>query len=206
MNPAFSCMLFDVDNTLIDTDSLIMQAIAKVNPRFEQVAAKELRSTSFQSIMRRSSIPGVQTLYRTWYSRLAKTAKLFALDTPVVLSRLRYRSVRLGVVTSSPRWAVTLLLASCGISSYFSHCLITYGTCRRRKPYPDPILNAISRLSCRPDEAMYVGDADCDALASRNAGVCFGLATWGRKVDQRLAAKYHAIRLTEIRDLLNYAP
>ena len=74
------------------------------------------------------------------------------------------------------------------------------------KPHPDPVLNAMSRLSCRPNEVLFVGDAEQDALASKDAGVCFGLATWGRKVDHRLAAICRSVKLNRIRDLLRYAP
>jgi len=203
---AFSCMLFDVDNTLIDTEPLILRTLKHISPRIDHTATMAIRSSSPQKILRTLGHPGARAIYRKWYTRMARTAKLLEPDTSTALMELRDRGVQLGVVTSSPRWAVDLLLANCGISKFFSNCLVTYGTCRRRKPHPDPVLNAISKLSCRSDEVLFVGDAEQDALASKNAGVCFGLATWGRKVDHQLANIYHSIKLNYIRDLLRYAP
>lgn len=203
---SFSCMLFDVDNTLIDTGPLILWALKHVSPRAVRKGTMEaLRTSSPQRILRALGLPGAREAYRKWYTCLGRTAQLLDSNTPAVLEKLRGRGVRLGVVTSSPKWAADLLLTHCDIREYFRNCLVTYGTCRRRKPHPDPIHSAMSKLSCCPDEVLFVGDSRNDVLAAKNAGVCFGLATWGRNVDHRLASICRSVHLRQIRDLLRYA-
>jgi len=43
----------------------------------------------------------------------------------------------------------------------------------RPKPHPDVLLKALERFGARPEEALYVGDAELDREAARAAGVGF---------------------------------
>lgn len=201
----FACMLFDLDNTLVDTKPLVLAAIQRAPRRVTRPTAKEAGSGTSRWGWLRARQEGPTSPCRTHYARLLRTVGLLDPDAPQVLSQLRTRGVRLGLVTSSPRWVVDAVLPRCGLTGYFSRCIITYGTCRRHKPHPDPVLRALSKLSCRADETMYVGDSEDDALASGGAGASFALATWGRGVDRLLAGRVRAVALETIRDLLQYA-
>lgn len=48
-----------------------------------------------------------------------------------------------------------------------------------KKPAPDMIREALRRLDCRPDEAVYIGDSEVDELTADNAGLPVVLVTWG---------------------------
>jgi phosphoglycolate phosphatase len=49
----------------------------------------------------------------------------------------------------------------------------------RRKPAPDMVYEALRRLGCRPDEAVYVGDTEVDYLTATNSGCTPLLVSWG---------------------------
>ena len=49
----------------------------------------------------------------------------------------------------------------------------------RRKPAPDMVREALRRLGCRPDEAVYVGDTEVDYLTAVNSGCAPLLVSWG---------------------------
>lgn len=49
----------------------------------------------------------------------------------------------------------------------------------RRKPAPDMVYEALRRLGCRPEEAVYVGDTEVDYLTATNSGCTPLLVSWG---------------------------
>ena len=57
--------------------------------------------------------------------------------------------------------------------------VIDYGVTSRRKPQPDPLLEACRRIGCAPDRAWYVGDDPNDAKAAAAAQMPFAWASWG---------------------------
>ncbi len=58
----------------------------------------------------------------------------------------------------------------------------------RLKPAPDMILDALSRLKVRADEAVFVGDGDTDIIAAKNAGVPCISVSYGYKTEEFLKA------------------
>ena len=55
----------------------------------------------------------------------------------------------------------------------------TPNSCFRGKPAPDHLLSAIAELNIDPKDALYVGDAEVDAMAALRAGVDYCHANWG---------------------------
>ncbi|MEW6488072.1 MAG: HAD family phosphatase [Thermodesulfobacteriota bacterium] len=51
--------------------------------------------------------------------------------------------------------------------------VVTSRDVARPKPYPDVLLRALEHFGARPEEALYVGDAELDREAARAAGVGF---------------------------------
>jgi HAD superfamily hydrolase (TIGR01509 family) len=156
----YSCVLFDLDDTLVDTQALVRKA-------WERCGGP--------------SLPRAEQAYRAQYARLVRTeAKLLDPATPRVLAILAERGVRLGVVTSAPRCFAVPILGATGLLRLFDACLVTRETCGRQKPAPHPIRRALELLAHPPSRALYIGDAPDDALASRRCGIHFGLAGWAR--------------------------
>ena len=65
-----------------------------------------------------------------------------------------------------------------GLDIYMKTAVLANDT-TKHKPDPEPILLCLKRLGVAPEHAIYIGDAASDYVASRNAGVDFGYATWG---------------------------
>lgn len=49
--------------------------------------------------------------------------------------------------------------------------IVTFDDTDKHKPDPDPIELALEKLNIKPDEAVYIGDAETDFLSARAAGV-----------------------------------
>ena len=57
--------------------------------------------------------------------------------------------------------------------------IVSGDTCARSKPYPDSILHACNVLDIAPEDTWYVGDADRDIVAGREAGCTTVGAAYG---------------------------
>jgi HAD superfamily hydrolase (TIGR01549 family) len=170
-----------------------------------ETALKNLRSLSPNKLIKKLGGQGTVADYWRCYQRLAETdAKLFSHDTLDCLKSLRDKGVHLGIVTSSRESIAVTLLQSRGIYDLFNHCLIAYGSCSKRKPHGEPILLALERLAHPTIGAIYIGDAERDALAARNAGIHFGLARWAQLIDNDFENLSSDIELTRISELLGY--
>lgn len=58
------------------------------------------------------------------------------------------------------------------LESYFK-AMVAYEDTQNHKPNPKPLLLAASQLGVRPQECIYVGDAESDLVAAHAAGMKF---------------------------------
>jgi len=89
-------------------------------------------------------------------------------ETMGVLSK-RYK---LGIVTGRTQSGVDELFKFTGLKGLFSTS-VCYEDYSKPKPDPESLLITISRLKIKPDEAIYVGDAETDMIAAEKAGINF---------------------------------
>jgi phosphoglycolate phosphatase len=76
----------------------------------------------------------------------------------------------LAICTNKPERLSKLLLAELGLGEHFVS-LIGGDSLTRRKPYAEPLLEAIARAGCTPAETVMVGDSVTDIQTARAAGV-----------------------------------
>jgi HAD superfamily hydrolase (TIGR01509 family) len=194
-----------LDNTLVDTDPMIRRALERCGcSQASEISESDLHSFSPNELLKRAGRADAAGRYWQLYGALAKgESKLLDPKTPAVLSELQARSVKLGLVTSSPKSVTAAMLSTCGIAEQFASCMVTYGTCNRRKPFPDPILAALKLLRHPAARAIYIGDAPKDADASRAAGTHFGFAGWARVPKEEMDALKPDRMFAEIADILS---
>ncbi len=77
------------------------------------------------------------------------------------------KKFRLGIVTSRKTMEILDYLR---IREHFE-AIVGYHDSANHKPHPEPILLALERLRVRPEEAVYVGDAQSDMEAGKAADV-----------------------------------
>ncbi|MGQ0428691.1 MAG: phosphoglycolate phosphatase [Gammaproteobacteria bacterium] len=95
-----------------------------------------------------------------------------------VLAALERAGVRWGVVTNKPGWLTVPLLEQLGLAAR-SACIVAGDTLPERKPHPLPLLHAAGLLGLEPRECLYLGDAERDVQAARNAGMIPLVAGFG---------------------------
>jgi sugar-phosphatase len=176
-------LLFDLDGTLVDTESHTDRAI-------EAVAAHHG--------IRGFSLPQTETRGRTWPHVAAAMRTQAGIDAPVAVladELLTYwnaatvdvkpipgapdalrsaaeLALRIAVVSSSPLAVIRRLVAGLGVLD-----LVDAGACvggdgvSKGKPDPEGFLTAAHRLSVDPGEALVFEDSRAGLLAARAAGM-----------------------------------
>ena len=95
-----------------------------------------------------------------------------------VVDQIRNLGLRTAVLTNSGRHAVDIITRKIPLIHHFE-IIQTRSESNRPKPYPDGIHEVIDRLGITIDEAIYVGDATIDGVASKKAGIEFWGVTTG---------------------------
>jgi N-acetyl-D-muramate 6-phosphate phosphatase len=95
-----------------------------------------------------------------------------------VLAAVEQAGMRWGIVTNKPGWLTMPLLEQLGLAAR-SGCVVSGDTLAERKPHPLPLLHAAGLLGLAPRECVYVGDAERDVQAARNAGMIPLVAGFG---------------------------
>lgn len=97
---------------------------------------------------------------------------------PEVLDHCERRGIPWGVVTNKPGWLTVPLIESLGLASRVA-CVVSGDTLAQRKPHPLPIRFACERMGVDPQRCIFVGDAERDVRAGRDAGTTTLAALFG---------------------------
>ena len=73
----------------------------------------------------------------------------------------------------------------------------------QRKPSPDAAFAIMKELGVSPEETMYIGDSDVDAITARNAGISFCGVSWGFRPVEELKREGAKIIADTPADILN---
>ena len=94
------------------------------------------------------------------------------------LARMRQAGLRLACVTNKVMRFTRPLLEKTDLARFFD-TVVTGDEVVRRKPHPEPFLQACRRLGAEPSETVVVGDSANDAQGARAAGCRVLLVPYG---------------------------
>jgi phosphoglycolate phosphatase len=190
---ARSALLFDLDGTLVDSSTDIVDAVNDVLQQFGwgQLTVEQLaphvgwgmlhvferaftmldpaRPPEDESRLREHFLPAYE-------ARLQRHTRPFP-EVLSVLASLRGRWP-LGVVTNKPQELSDRLLEGLGMSSYFG-TVVGYRRGLARKPDPAPVLEALDALSAVAEGSWMIGDTLADLEAGHAAGLKVAILTHG---------------------------
>ena len=181
-------LLFDLDGTLTDTDTLHLQALQQLL----REQGRELSEAEFDAHvsgranadMCRYLFPGRPVAEHEAFAD-RKEARFRALSPTLQptagLERLLAHAERCGigmaVVTNAPRANAQHMLAAMGLAERFEHVLVAEELARA-KPDPLPYLTGLERLGARADHALAFEDSVPGVTAASRAGILtVGLST-----------------------------
>jgi 2-phosphoglycolate phosphatase len=184
-------VLFDLDGTLADTAPDLAFALNEV--RREQ----DCEPLPFERIRPVVSHGGIaliklgfdidetapqfdslrQRLLAIYREHIVRETTLFE-GMEKVLEEIEGRGLNWGVVTNKPGWLTEPLLEGLALKERAA-AIVSGDTLDERKPHPAPMLLACEQAGSSAAQCLYVGDAERDIEAGRNAGMRTLVALFG---------------------------
>ena len=176
-----SCVLFDLDGTLVDTapDSVLCLNKALSRHGFATVTADAVKpfiSFGPVAMINESLAPSIsealradilETMLDLYLNNIADHSVLFngMSDT---LDAIEAQGLKWGVVTNKRERFTKPLMAALKLTDRAA-CIISGDTTANPKPHIEPMLAACQQAAVKPQECVYIGDAIHDILAGKNA-------------------------------------
>jgi HAD superfamily hydrolase (TIGR01509 family) len=172
------CVIFDLDGTLVDSETLNNQAFADLLPDLADSAvnlAMRYRGKKLANILidiearlGRALPPDFESRYRT------RVAQLFASELepmPGTVEMLESNSFPRCVASSAPMKKIQQALEVSGLASYFADRTYSSYEIGSWKPEPTLFLHAAERMGFLPRQCVVVEDSDVGVEAALAAGM-----------------------------------
>ena len=202
-------ILFDLDGTLLDTAPDLAAALNTVLEEnrqpllpFELIrpavshGASALIKLGFKLQQDDPRFdPLRQRLLTVYRENISRHTTLFP-GMDLLLQGIEQRGLNWGVVTNKPGWLTDPLMKDLQLYDR-ALCVISGDTLQHCKPHPAPLLHACQLAKSRPVQCLYVGDAQRDIEAGRNAGMYTMVALFGYFTDQDQPHRWGATHTIE---------
>jgi len=208
LRSGWTAILFDLDGTLVDSVELTVSSFEHAclvhlgrSPGHDWITAtmgRPLREALADAA------PGrVDELFPTYVahhdSHHDALLRPYA-EALAAVRELHARGTRLGLVTSKRGIAARRALDRYALSPLFT-VVVTLEDTVRHKPFPDPLLEAATRIGLPPDDLLYVGDSVHDVQAAQAANMPVAAVLWGAGTEQDLRALSPDFVLSDPSDL-----
>ena len=184
-------ILFDLDGTLADTAPSLGNALNSLLqerglPPKPQAQIRPHASHGAAALIRLGAgITPEHPDFPQWRADyLAEYEQCFDRDTALfpeinpLLAQLATQNIAWGIITNKPQTFTNRLVPKLGFA--IPPAVVVSGdTCGESKPSVKPMLYACEQIHADPQHTVYVGDAERDMQAGRNAGMKTILADWG---------------------------
>ena len=186
-----SCMLFDLDGTLVDTAPDLVNALNAVlhQEGLTPYPLDQIRPTVSHGTMAMlnhafgNSQPEIdfkrrQQVFLDYYlANICVQSQLFT-GMSLLLNTLQTKGIPWGVVTNKPHYLTVPLMRALGLIEQASS-IVSGDTLSVAKPHPEPLLLAAQQCGVNPTECLYIGDAQRDIIAGQRAGMRTVVAQYG---------------------------
>lgn len=185
----YKAIVFDMDGTVLDTLDELTKSLNYVFarhglPALTQDAIRPCLGFGYDGFIDKAAPDAPESLRRTmtdefiaYYSAHCQTTTFPYAGIPQVLGRLKAAGYHMAIVSNKGQCAVSELH-----DEYFRDYVdfsLGETPMYRKKPAPDMVWEALKRLGCAKDDAIYVGDSEVDKETADNAGLDAALVTWG---------------------------
>jgi HAD superfamily hydrolase (TIGR01509 family) len=186
-------VLFDLDGTLVATKKLYLEAYRRAlashigrlvsDEEILTVGAHSERGT-LMACIQGGDVDACHTLFHRHYDELHDALFEGVYDgIPELLSRLRERRLKTGIVTGKSRGAWLVTEARVDLGAF--DVVVVEDDVRAPKPDSHGLELALEALGVPPSRAIYVGDSVSDMHAARAAGLTAVGVLWSKTGERR---------------------
>jgi N-acetyl-D-muramate 6-phosphate phosphatase len=176
-----SCVLFDLDGTLVDTapdlilclnkalrsHGLTTVATGAIKPFISFGAVAMINESLPESVPEGLRTDILETMLDLYQNNIAQHTVFFdgMSDT---LEAIEAQGLKWGVVTNKRERFTKPLMDALKLTDRAA-CIISGDTTAHSKPHVEPMLAACKQATVKPRECVYIGDASHDIIAGKNA-------------------------------------
>ncbi len=182
----FSCIVFDLDGTVVDTSASLTVASNELLashglPHVESEQIRKLDRQDPRSLLRSvfgladSALSDAEVTEQLEHFEQLYDSHLLELTRPCpdarrVMQTLSERQVKLSVLTNKPQQSALKILEHFGLARYLDY-LVSGDMGLAQKPDPAGLLEIMEKSKVGVDKTLMVGNRRFHLLAARNAGV-----------------------------------
>jgi HAD superfamily hydrolase (TIGR01509 family) len=206
-------VVFDFDGTLVDSMTMIFEALN------EALSKRNLPTISLDLLGRMAGRPiselvntevtvpepTIKAIEKDVFNAYAGFCRISCHPLPNVestLKALKSKGVKLGLLTTTPRKPLKVVIKKLAIGKYFDIMLAKDDA--NSKPDPDGLKQIITEFGIGKDECLYVGDSPIDVLTGKAAGVRTIAITTGVTTMEQLKEKTPDGIITDMEQLLAF--
>lgn len=202
----YKAYLFDFDYTLADSSRGIVMCFRNVLAMHghDGISDESIKRTIGKTLEESFTIltgNNKETLaaYRKEYvvqaDRLMTANTVLFPETLDVLSRLKEKGAKIGIISTKYRYRIMELLGK-KLPEGFLDIIVGGEDVKTPKPSPEGLTFAISHLGLEAADVLYCGDSTVDAETARNAGVDFAGVLHGMTTRKELE-EYPNVEITD---------
>lgn len=176
-----SCVLFDLDGTLVDTAPDLIACLNKalihhglpaassevIKPSISYGAGAMISASLNHAADEKFQAQILETLHDIYQHNIAEHSVLFG-GIAETLDVIEGLDLKWGVVTNKLERFTQPLMAALNLTGRAA-CIISGDTAAKPKPFPEPMLAACRQAAVTPEECVYIGDARHDITAGKSA-------------------------------------
>ena len=181
-------VIFDMDGTLVDSSTTIVNAINHVRSKLgltaldDKIILENVNDPELDPAQYFYEAPAFTPQHEDWFSSYytenhEKELHLYD-DILELLKSLKAKGFKLAIATNSYRGSTIESLSHLKVLDYFES-LACYDDVGRGKPAPDMLEKNLKDLEAIAEETIFVGDSERDMLASKSANIDYIMINWG---------------------------
>ena len=181
-NFKLSCVLFDLDGTLVDTAPDLIACLNKalIQHGFEHTSSDKVKPfISYGALaMINKTASGIdeatqnqilETMLSLYQNNIAEHSRFFSGITET-LNTIESLGLKWGIVTNKRERFTNPLVNALNLNKRAA-CVISGDTTANSKPHPEPMFTACKHAKVKPEECVYIGDAIHDITAGKSANM-----------------------------------
>ena len=188
-----STILFDLDGTLVDTAPDLAYALnlqlkrhhkqalpyESIRP-FASHGSRGLVGLGFGLTPEDGNFIEMRDEYLSIYDTVFTRSPALLPGIAELLQAIEHKGIKWGIVTNKPRRFTVGLIESMGLNLQSrAACVICGDDAPQPKPSPLTLLMACEQIKVKPENCIYVGDAERDIIAGKTAGMKTVVALFG---------------------------
>lgn len=193
MQKKYSCVLFDLDGTLLNTNKLIIESFKftlkqHLNISIEEEELYQFFGEPLRITLARFDSDNVEEMLSTYRKFNIENHDSLTTVFPnaiEVVEQLSKEGFKIGIVTSKLKKTALKGLAFSGLNR-FVETLVAYEDTQHHKPEAAPIIKALSKLKHPTEGTIMVGDSPFDLRSAKNAGVHGAGVSWSVHTEELL--------------------